>query len=63
VKFNAFFQYLKSFSETGLDTLQKLENEFNKEMRRNLKHCEALSTIKNLLSSYEIFILGTPAIT
>jgi hypothetical protein len=24
VKFNAFFQYLKSFSEAGLDTLQKL---------------------------------------
>ena len=28
-------------------------------MRRKLKHSETLSTIKNLLSSYEIFILGT----
>lgn len=27
-------------------------------MRRKLKHGETLATIKNLLSSYEIFILG-----
>jgi len=28
-------------------------------MRSKLKHSETLATIKNLLSSYEIFILGT----
>ena len=26
LKFNAFFSYIKSFSEAGLDTLQKLES-------------------------------------
>lgn len=30
IKFNAFFDYLKSFSEAGLDTLQKLESDFHK---------------------------------
>jgi hypothetical protein len=37
VKFNAFFEYLKSFSEAGLDTLQKLENDFHKEMKKKVK--------------------------
>ena len=30
MKFNAFFSYLRSFSEAGLDTLHKLESEFHK---------------------------------
>lgn len=30
VKFHAFFQYLRSFSETGLATINKLESDFNR---------------------------------
>lgn len=30
MKYNAFFSYLRAFSETGIDTLQKLESDFNK---------------------------------
>jgi hypothetical protein len=57
MKFNAFFSYLRSFSEAGLETLQKLESDFHKEMKKNKNEKDTLAVMKNILTSYEVFIL------
>jgi hypothetical protein len=57
MKFHAFFAYIRSFSEAGIDTLQKLETDFHREIKKQNKEEQVLAIMKNILSSYEIFIL------
>ena len=52
LKYNAFFSYLRSFSDAGLDTLQKLETEFHKEMKKKSEEKDVLGTLKKILSAY-----------
>lgn len=56
-KINAYFQYLRSFSDTALETLEKFQTDFKLIKSKTHTQADLLTHLKYLVRTYEIFTL------